>query len=261
MAIDPKKRQKKLAKDRAKRKAKAVANRRAQHRRSPSNQRAALGLELAARSPIHECYVNENIMTPGSSPGMGTVIVSRKTSAGIIAAGVYLLDVFCLGVKDAFARPMTREEYRDTISGISRQESMKKVEPAVAKKLVENAVAYARNLGFEPHPDFRLAQKLLEDIDASSCTMEFTFGDRGKPHFISGPYDSQARIAQIKETLERTCGKGNYIITILLGDPFSSFFGDDNDDDDYEEEEDYDEDEDYEGEDDEDEGKENDRMR
>jgi hypothetical protein len=233
VAIDPRKRQKKLAKARAKRKAKALTNRRAQQGKPSVLQRAALGLEfeLAARGPIHECYVNENLMTPDYDQGMGTVIVSRLASGGMVAAGVYLLDVFCLGVKDSFARLLTREEYRQLLSQTRLQGPMKKVEPAVAKKLIEDTVAYARRIGFEPHPDFQPARKLLEDIDASACTMEFTFGDRGKPHFISGPHDSQARIRQIGDTLERTCGKENYNMTILLGDPF----GDDDFDDDYEE--------------------------
>jgi hypothetical protein len=236
VAIDPRKRQKKLAKERAKRKAKALANRRAQQGRPSFLQRAALGLEfeLAARGPIDECHVNEKLMTPGYNQGMGTVIVTRLASSGMVAAGVYLLDVFCLGVKDSFARFLTKEEFRQLLSQTRLQEPMKKVEPAVAKKLIEDTVAYARRIGFEPHPDLRPARKLLEDIDASACMMEFTFGDRGKPHFISGPYDSQARIRQIRDTLERTCGKDNYNITILLGDPF----GDDDFDDDYEEEDD-----------------------
>jgi hypothetical protein len=39
-------------------------------------------------------------------------------------------------------------------------------------------------------------------------------------------------IRQISDNLERTCGKDNYNITILLGDPFA----DDDSDDDYGEE-------------------------
>jgi len=236
MAIDPRKRQKKLAKERAKRKAKAQANRRGQQGRPSFLQRAALGLEfeMAARGPINECYINENLMSPGYDQGIGTVIVSRLSSGGMVAVGVYLLDVYCLGVKNSFARLLTREEYHQLLSQTSLQEPQKKVEPAVAKKLIEDAVAYARNIGFEPHPGFRPARKLLEDIDASACMMEFTFGDRGKPHFISGPYDSPSRIRQIRDTLERTCGKDNYNITILLG----GAFGEGDFDDDYEGDED-----------------------
>jgi hypothetical protein len=234
VAIDPRKRQKKLAKERAKRNAKALASRRAKQGRSSSLQRASLGLEfeLAVSGPVYECYVNEKLMTsPDSNQGMGTVVVSRLASAEMIVAGVYLLDLFCLGVKNAFATILTREEFQVLYSQTRAQEPLMKVEPAVAKKLIEDTVAYARSLGFEPHPDFRPARKLLVDIDASACNMEFTFGCQGKPHFISGPSDSRARIQQIRDTLERTCGKDNYNITILLGDPFG--------DDDYEEEEVY----------------------
>jgi hypothetical protein len=232
VAIDARKRQKKLAKARAKRKAKALANRRAKPGKSSFLQRVALGLEfeLAARGPIHECYVNENLITPGYDRGMGTVIVSRLASGGMVAVGVYLLDVFCLGVKDSFARLLTREEYLQLLFQTRMHEPMEKVEPAVAKRLIEDAIAYARSIGFEPHPDFRPAQKLLEDIDGSACTMEFAFGDRGKPHFISGPHDSLARIRQVSDTLERTCGKENYNMTILLGDPFGDGDFDDDDD-------------------------------
>jgi hypothetical protein len=236
VAIDQRKRQKKLAKNRAKRKAKALTNRRAQQGRPSFLQHAALGLEfeLAARGPIHECYANENLMTPGYKQGMGTVIVSRLASSGMVAAGVYLLDVFCLGVKNSFASLLMGEEFRQLLAQTRLQEPMKKVEPAVAKKLIEDTVAYAHSIGFEPHPDFRPARKLLEDIDPSACMMEFTFGDRGKPHFISGPHDSPARIRQISETLEHTCGKDNYNISILLGDPFGDYDFDnyENDDDD-----------------------------
>src|SRR5262245_54548121 len=117
MAIDPRKRQKKLAKERAKRNAKALANRRGQQGRPSFLQRAALGLEfgMAARGPIHECYVNKNLITPGYDQGIETVIVSRLSSGGMVAVGVYLLDVFCLGVKNSFARLLTREEYHQLL--------------------------------------------------------------------------------------------------------------------------------------------------
>ena len=71
--MDPRKRQKKLAKERAKRKAKALANRRAQQGKPSFLQRAALGLEfeLAARGPIHECYVNANLMNTEYDQGDG----------------------------------------------------------------------------------------------------------------------------------------------------------------------------------------------
>jgi hypothetical protein len=90
------------------------------------------------------------------------------------------------------------------------------IEPAYARKLVEDAVVYARDLGFEPHEDYRVARKVLQDIDATVCKEQFTFGKDGKPFFMSGPNDSQQRSRQIMETLERRCGPDGYHYMIGL---------------------------------------------
>jgi hypothetical protein len=74
---------------------------------------------------------------------------------------------------------------------------LRKVEPAYAKKLILDAIAYARNNGFEPHKDYRLASKVLRDIDETTCKTEFTFGKDGKPFYITGPNDSEARSKQV----------------------------------------------------------------
>jgi hypothetical protein len=227
MAIDPRKRQKKLAKQKAKRKEKALANRRSQQGKSSSLMSAAMSLEfeLAARGQVHECFVTQNL----GIGGIGQAIVSRKSGSGSIAVGVYLLDTFCLGVKDAFVRLLTSQEYPAFRRQIGASSPMKPIEPSCIKKLIEGAVDYARNLGLEPHADYRMARKVIADLDSSSCTTEFTFGQNGKPHYISGPNDSEARIAQIRQALEKSCGPGGYHITIMLGDPMGDFWGDDDD--------------------------------
>jgi hypothetical protein len=82
--------------------------------------------------------------------------------------------------------------------------------PSTARKLVEEAVAYAATIGFQPHPDYRKARLIFGDIDASQCDEQFTFGKDGKPYFIGGPYDDMARCRQVINTLQRTCGEGNF---------------------------------------------------
>ncbi len=238
MAIDQRKRQKKLAKQRAKRRAKAASHRRSQHGKSPwLSSFAGLEFELASRAPIYKCYVAEQIF----DGGIGHVIVSRLSGAQV-AAGIFMVDIYCLGVKDAFAMLKPRQVFDDFVNtGPMR---MRAVEPAYAKKLVEDAVAYARDLGFEPHPDYKLPSKILKDIDASECSVEFTFGKDGKPFFISGPYDSEARSKQIIDTLHRRCGPGGYEYMVGLASDGGILFGDEDDDweDDDVEEDDEDED-------------------
>jgi hypothetical protein len=226
VALDPRKRQKKLAKKRAKRKANALDHRHSQQ--GKTSLYVPMEFELGARGPILECLMPEEIF----DSGMGQVIVSRTTGGGMVAAGVFLLDTYCLGVKDAFPMLQPRAAYENFIGQTDRQSRLVQIEPAYARKLVEDAVAYARDLGFEPHEDYRLARKVLQDIDATVCTEQFTFGKDGKPFFVSGPNDSPQRSRRIIETLERRCGAGGYHHMIGL-DPETQLFGnyDDSDED------------------------------
>ncbi len=203
MALDPKKRQKKLAKRKAQRKdkAKTLQVRQQQHLAYQANRVA-----LAARYPIHQCIASVSIF----AGGMGTVIFSRRAPNGDIVTGMFLLDTFCLGVKSAFARFLLPHEYDEMVSQARQNELFQAVEPSYARKLIEEAVAYAATLGFKPDPDYQTAKDIFGDVNASECTEVFTFGKDGKPFYMSGPLDSPLRRQQILATLEKNCGAGNY---------------------------------------------------
>ena len=91
--------------------------------------------------------------------GMGSVIISRKMPNGEIGFGVFLVDVFCLGVKDAFFSVRPQGEYESFIEEIREREGLKPAEPACAVKLIENAAAYARDLGLNPQRGLSLCQE------------------------------------------------------------------------------------------------------
>ncbi|MBS1787828.1 MAG: hypothetical protein JST85_08905 [Acidobacteria bacterium] len=170
--------------------------------------------------------------------GIGQVIVGRATGKGLVAAGIFLVDIFCLGVKNAFPMLQPRAMYENAIAQMDLNSPLVQIEPACAKKLIEGAIVYARDLGFEPHEDYRAARKVLQDIDAALCQEQFTFGKDGKPFFMSGPNDSPQRSRQIIETLERRCGAGGYHYLVGLG-PDTQLMGiyDDSDEDFYDDDE------------------------
>jgi hypothetical protein len=224
MAIDQRKRQKKLAKQRAKRKARAASQKQAVPTKSSGRSPiASLEFELAARAPIYKCYVADEVF----NEGLGYVVVGRR-SGEEVAAGIFMVDAYCLGVKDAMAMLKPRAFFDDFIANVPM--GMREVDPTYAKKLVEDAVAYARDLGFDPHPDYKLPRKILNDIDASKCEVEFTFGKDGKPLFVSGPYDSEARSKQIIDTLQRRCGPDGYHYVTGLSPDGGFWIGDESDD-------------------------------
>jgi len=74
----------------------------------------------------------------------------------------------------------------------------------LAREVVFGSIAYARDLGFEPHPDFAAAEAHLGPWNGPST---ITFGKQGKPFYISGPNDNPRTIIR---TLERSGGTGNF---------------------------------------------------
>jgi hypothetical protein len=208
MAIDPRKRQKKLEKQKAKRKEK--------HQQLVRQKNVGLASQLreAASAPILHCWASGPIF----EQGMGQIILSRKLPNGSIAAAVFLVDVYCLGIKNALTKIVSRNEYNSTLRSPRMRTEEQQLEPATARKLIEEAVEYARSLGFSPHPDYQQAKILLGDIDPTESSEEFEFGDKGKPHFIAGPYDNPAKCKAILATLERTVGPGNYDYTLPVSE-------------------------------------------
>lgn len=227
MALDPRKRQKKLAKKTARRKKRALAvQKESSFVRNPFADLKQLA--VAMNSPIHQCLVPTGLF----ETGIGNVIVSRRLSNDHIATGVFLVDVFCLGIKKAFLKILSPDEYEYMVEKIGENETLKPVAPDYARKLVEKAEAYAGKLGFSPHPDYRRARQIFGNINMAACTTEFEFGKDGKPFFIAGPHDSPARRRQICDTLLRSCGPGGFHYLI----PVSSFEEVYVDDEDYDEE-------------------------
>jgi hypothetical protein len=152
--------------------------------------------------------------------GMGYVILSRFKSEGRVESGVFLLDVFCLGVKDAMYVQLDIAEYEnDLLNRFSGPNPLEALEPSCARKLVEGAVRYAASLGFQPHPDYKRACRVFGGTDPGACTRQFVFGYQGKPHYVQGPHDSPQRATRILDTLEARCGEGNFTYVVVADHP------------------------------------------
>lgn len=196
MVLDKKQRQKKLARKQAKSKAKL-----AERKSKPivGNDRLLL---LAARFPIHECLVPEDLF----DTGIGHLVLSRVLPNGEFAIAAFLVDVYCLGVKDALHRVVSQQEYDYYRSQIESQTRYESIHPSCLRKLVEGAVRYARDLGFAPHADYARAARLFGDIQAAACPVRYTYGKNGQPFYIGGPNESAAQSRRILETLARRHG-------------------------------------------------------
>jgi len=220
MTLDPRRMAKKLARKAAKRKARLGKN----HR--PGQSRGSIWTAMlqgqVASWPLHESYVPKNLF----EIGLGDVIISRR-SGSQVALGVFLVDTGCLGVKNGFLRVVSLQEYENMVNHFREREPLVAVKPEYARKLIEAAVKYAADLGFEPHRDYESARAVFGAIDAGLCDTTFEFGRDGKPFYCSGPSESPARREQILDILTKRCGPDQSHFIVGVGD--SSF--DDSDDD------------------------------
>jgi tetratricopeptide (TPR) repeat protein len=224
MATNERSRQKKLAKQKAKKREAA--------KKGLKNivDFMAGQAKQASTAPIHDCLMNEDLF----EDGIGSMILSRRLPDGDIAIGMFLIDAFCLGVKNAHFMFMAPREYTELISQIREHEDLVGIEPSCFRRIVEGAAIYGKKLGFSPHEDYKETSKIFGNIKSSDCTEEFEFGDEGKPLFIAGPYDSPQKCKKIIDTLTKSCGEGNFDYVL----PTDIFDDDEDDDGDYEDDDD-----------------------
>jgi hypothetical protein len=212
------KRQKKLERKNAKRKEKKHVIAR--------EQSTGMAGRIAAttRFPVEDALISVSFY----DQGIGQVLLSRSLPEGSIAIASFLVDRYCLGVKDAFGHIITRSEYEDKF--LNGKLDFRRMTPPDIRKLVDSAVEYARSLGFAPHSDYHKAYPIFGDINAAESTEEFEFGKDGKPFYVAGPHDGAARIGQILGTLRERFGEGGFHYMVpMMGDD-SMLIGDEDED-------------------------------
>jgi hypothetical protein len=212
MAIDPRRRQKKLER----KKAKKMAERRELARREAGG--LASRIERESKAPILHCFAASTL----SKEGMGEVLLSRRLAQGNVAFVIFLVDMYCLGVKDVVVDIGPEALYRKNVyEKLAARTTLVRLKPECARKLVEGAVQYALDMELPPHADYRIARRIFGDISAEACAEEFIYGKDGKPLFIAGPYDDAAKCQRILRLMERHCGPGgsHYIMRVSPDTP------------------------------------------
>jgi hypothetical protein len=96
--------------------------------------------------------------------------------------------------------------YSDFLEKFRMSENLIAASPECLRKLVEEALAYAEDLGFSPDPDYHRVKALFGDIDSRACSREFKFGENGNPYYVPGPNDSPRRINAVMKQLSRRRG-------------------------------------------------------
>jgi hypothetical protein len=166
--------------------------------------------------PLYQCLVNESATTllnpqnPSSTikPNGFAQIFLARTHRQQLSVCAYLVDYWCLGVKDSFGpRSMNKVSYQEMVNSTSHRfgEDFIEITLEQTQSIVFGAVDYATKLGIEPHKDFAPSQPYLGIRPAALLLIEF--GKDGKPFYVNGPYDNPDKILA---KLNQSVGEGNY---------------------------------------------------
>ncbi len=187
---------------------KKIAKRKAKTKMKQKNTRIH-GADLGKKMGLaEECWIDD------SNQGLCTFILLRRANDGNFWLGSFMVDFFCLGVKNCFLRRVNLLEMRAFVE-------CRAFVPYSAEQMktaVMTGVEYAKSIGFEPYKDYKSAFKIFNNIEESSVPCEFELGKDGKPFFFAGPFDSPKKCARIKDVLDQTCGEGNYIMTLAVAE-------------------------------------------
>ncbi len=196
-----------------------------------TQQGAIARADAGGLAPVAECVVNTSaaralLHLPGpetseivpdaereDSEGFALVLVARQLGFDRFLVCSYLVDYWCLGVKDTVGpRKLNGTDYKQflTMAYSGFPAGATTISQAQAQAIVFSAVDYAQNLGFEPHRNFRQTRSHLGEWDGQG---QLQCGRDGKPFYMSGPYDDTARILQ---TLRQHVGADNFDFVVGL---------------------------------------------
>ncbi|MDR0793323.1 MAG: hypothetical protein LBE82_08430 [Chitinophagaceae bacterium] len=197
--------------------------------------------------PIYKCFINKE----WEEAREANIVITRKHVTGNVTVCVYLVDLYCLGIKDSFFNfNIPYEEFEERFK-MDRNRGAFLIETSyeLVHNIIYAGIEFAEKYGFQPCKEFTsVTEFFLEEDTDDIPLMEIACGNEkdGKPLYFNVGNESPDRVRQILGQLERVAGKGNYHYHTQISKP------DDYDDDDYEEDNDNDdevyEDEDYDAE-------------
>lgn len=158
----------------------------------------------ARNLPFGDCLINNE----WQEKGMAVVYITKKMPSGKNIIGLYIVDVFCLGLKNTLyhfgLEDYEAEEFK---TDVSSKHEMVPISVNEAHNIIYGSIDYAEELGFKPHKDFNITEYILDPDHIDDGIDDIEFGKNGKPYFIAGPDDN---INRILATLDQNVGEDNY---------------------------------------------------
>jgi hypothetical protein len=202
-----------IAQRRAKRAARRKAVLQDRYRSRTGGNPLLEGIRGASNAPIQRCLVQEHLF----ENGMGVLVLARGLSPTRVTIASFLLDVYCLGIKNVIFRTLEASELAYFITKMEATSPFVAMEPCDARKLLRDLALWAQSMGIAPHQDFAAAERLFGDVRWETSAATFQFGRDGKPLYVAGPDDNPVQIRRRLDDLRDRFGDDgfHYIVPVF----------------------------------------------
>lgn len=170
---------------------------------------------------IAQCYMTSE---DNWGEGEGYVIVIREHTGGKKSFAAYLVDRWCVGVKDSFFNVrVDDDQVEGMLSRLSRFGTLDVVSYEQAHNMVWGAVAFAEEAGIKPCKDFALTQYYLEEDTDDVPLIEYDYGVDGKYYLVA---TNNLELSKYLQPMRKNLAEGDYVY--VVDDGFDDYgFADD----------------------------------
>lgn len=157
-----------------------------------------------SKFPLYECKVLDNWEETGISP----VYVSRQLTTDSYVFICYLVDFWCLGVKDTILKFGVSKGELYNIYNTSQ--GLVTISYQDARSLILGAIDFAKAIDIAPHASWNGIPSSFIEADLA-YEKKFVFGQEGVPFYVSGPNDYEHY--NVQEIINKVSqAKGHYTV-------------------------------------------------
>ena len=141
--------------------------------------------EKARTLPIGKCYIAP---PDWQEAGMAHIVVTRVRQSGNLVMASFLVDTFCLGVKDAgYHENITSSDFEEYLNNYRDGMGLEEISYNEAHNIIYGAMAFAEDGGIYPVKEFDPAGYILEEDTDDIPLIEYDFGKNGKHFLVVNP--------------------------------------------------------------------------
>lgn len=163
-------------------------------RMSSGSKRQCAKMAKLSRYKVHSAYTNA--LWRGGHPAIAALVL--ETGSGRYALAHALVDLACLGAKDAYTfTSLTADEVAKHLEFMAASAGeMEPTSPALTAALIQEGVVLRLALGLPLHDDLHPVLALIRGVDHSAYVGEVPMGMGGKLVLVPGPNDDGPKLLE-----------------------------------------------------------------